>query len=278
MAIFLQRSGTSGSTTSGSQVFTSSGIWTKPAGISWVIVELWGGGGGGRGGGGDTGGGGGSGGAFVCKAFIASALPASVTVAVGAGGTGGTASSNSGGNAGGEGGTSSFGILAYAHGGGSPPAYSSGPGANSFFSAAEAALYLSYFDGGSPSVPNATYGGAISSWNSDGFGSTYGGNGGGSGAIDQNNAGFAGGASNIRLGGGAVGGANTGGNGANGTNSTTGAGTGGGGGGGNITTGNGGNGGNGGAPASGGGGGARGGSLGGAGGAGGRGEVRIYWG
>ena len=80
------------------QVFTSSGTWTKPAGISKIKVTVVGGGGGG--GGGSPGFGGGAGGASI--KFIDVSAVSSVTLTVGSGGSG--VSSGTGGT----GGTSSF--------------------------------------------------------------------------------------------------------------------------------------------------------------------------
>lgn len=93
--------------------------WTKPAGLTGVIVRVLGAGGGGGGadgggGGGAAAGGGGGGGGYAEKFIPAASLGATETVTVGAGGSAGAAS---GGGTGGTGGTSSFGAHCSATGG-----------------------------------------------------------------------------------------------------------------------------------------------------------------
>jgi len=92
------------------QVFTSSGTWTKPAGIKTVKVTVTGGGGGGGGGTGsfNQGGGGGSGGTSIRIIDVSSVTTQAVTV--GGAGSGGSAGGSSGG-------TSSFGSYCTASGG-----------------------------------------------------------------------------------------------------------------------------------------------------------------
>jgi hypothetical protein len=99
------------------EYFTSTGTWTKPANLKYVIVEVLGGGGGsggvqGSGSGQAVSGDGGAGGRSI-KKILAASLGATETVTVGSGGTAGAA----GANAGGTGGTSSFGSHCSATGG-----------------------------------------------------------------------------------------------------------------------------------------------------------------
>lgn len=105
-----------------SDVFTASGTWTCPPGVTEVILHGMGGGGGGGGGAG-TGvtsqgqGGGGGGGALVGRVKVAVTPETAYTVTIGAGGTAGTAGAAGGnGGTGGDGGDTTFGALATFYG------------------------------------------------------------------------------------------------------------------------------------------------------------------
>jgi hypothetical protein len=105
------------------QTITSSGIWTAPAGVSSVTVDMWGGGGGGSGG--DSAQVGGGAGAYVHAANVPVTPNSAYTVTIGGGGgggfgagavgaggagyaTGGSGSSDTHGRGGGGGGSSAF--------------------------------------------------------------------------------------------------------------------------------------------------------------------------
>ena len=107
------------------QTFSTSGTWTKPSGVTKILVEVQGGGGGGGGAAGDAsygasgyyGGKGGAGG--FCKKIVDVSAVSTVAVTVGAGGSGGNRAygSNNDSTAGTAGGASSFGAYATANGG-----------------------------------------------------------------------------------------------------------------------------------------------------------------
>jgi hypothetical protein len=93
------------------QVFTSSGTWTRPTGVTSALILAKGAGGGGGGNHGEWPGGiGGSGGTIL---GLASSLTGDVTVTINAGGTGGVGQYNGGAT----GGTASFGSMVVAGGG-----------------------------------------------------------------------------------------------------------------------------------------------------------------
>ena len=112
------------------QTFTSSGTWTKPSSGTLCIVYVAGGGGGG---GRVTGisSGQGLGSVITSKGILASNMPSSFSVTIGAGGAGSTSYTAAGSN----GGTSSAGAILHSLGGNGGPSYSGGytyPAANVF--------------------------------------------------------------------------------------------------------------------------------------------------
>jgi len=154
------------------QVFTSSGTWNKPSGLSpyaIVKVQVWGAGGGGKN---TVQGGGGGGGSYVERWFQLSELGASETVTVGTGGAGGVGAAD-----GSAGGNSSFGSLVTAYGGAGGNGTFNGGGGGGVTGAGSAAT------GGNPSFSSSNLGGGSGSVASGSVlkHSVYGGGGGGLG-------------------------------------------------------------------------------------------------
>ena len=244
-------------TTISEYTYSTSGTYTKPAGLQYIIVEGCGGGGGGGSGSASAGGNGGCGGLWF-NATIPAALITTSTmdVTIGAGGGAGV------------------------NGGDSELQLASGGAKLAIFQGGRAATTDTKTMAGGVQTNGFSAGGSATA----GTGGRHGGMGPGGGGAGQNNttgAGLAGGApastaftaTVASQTGGAAGGANGGGAGTNATLTLRGFGEGGGGGGAN-NAGNGGNGGNG-TRGSGGGGGGRGSVAGGTGGSGGNGYIRI---
>ena len=105
------------------QEFTQDGVWSKPDGVNFVVVEVFSAGEGGSSGrsGGSNGGYGGVNGGYAMRVLNAASLGASEDVVVGAGGNGGSGVNGGGSNTVGEkgdpGGASRFGSLVFAFGG-----------------------------------------------------------------------------------------------------------------------------------------------------------------
>lgn len=285
------------------QEFTADGTWTKPAGVEWVTVTMYGPGGGGGGGnsGGGRGGAGGGGGGYNFAVMRADDLPATVAVTCPAGGAGGAADSDGsiaadwtkfgdfltayrggggeGGSSLGAGGGGSGGSLSSGGtGSGGGDAGSAGTGTYAGVAGGSTATtndvgVTNDFSGGSGA---GVFTGGGSPAADPGGSSRVGPGGGGAGGPATPGAGAAGGDTNSNsAGGGGTAGTSGGGAGGNGAaGSSAGGGQGGGGGGGN-NAGNGGAGGDGGAGGGGGGGGGAGSGTGGAGGAGGVGRVTV---
>ena len=197
------------------EIFTSSGAWTCPAGVTSIHVMVFGGGAGGMRAPDGYGGAGGAGGHM--KSSTLTVTPGTrYPVTIGGGGAGGSSSATAG-----AGGATSFGTLLSANGG----------------------SIGSYNVGGN----GGTGGGGPGGFNSNGGTGSYGGNGGhsnggtaaGNGIAAAGGSGAAGAAGTGKYGGGA-GGGGYGGNGGRGGNSSSSVGAGGGGGGGYGTSGNGG--------------------------------------
>lgn len=179
-----------------SQVFTASGTFTVPAGISVIFLTECGGGGAGGGFNSANNFGGGGGGGAACVKDYPIAVSGTVTVTIGAGGTGGVGT-------GGNGGTTSFGsIVALGGNGGQVGQVSAGGAggaggsaiaspANAVATGAGAAIYIPTFAGGNGGGGSGTNfvaaggGGTIlaAGANAEVAGTANAGNGGGGSAI-----------------------------------------------------------------------------------------------
>ena len=204
---------TSGSATISS--FLTDGIWTKPNGLNYIVVECWGGGGSGAKETTSFGGGGGGGGGYVSNLFPSSLLGATEAVNIGIGGASVATVSN--GNVGGNTvfGTSSL-LIAYGGGGGSKNIAGNslqgggGGGGGAFGAGATPNASPNGGRGGRPSSASSvmgdnSMGGGMGAYAGEvGFYSFWGGGGGGSGGV---NTGTATGGGNSFYGGGGGGGA-----------------------------------------------------------------------
>lgn len=121
------------STSSSSEVFTTTGVWTKPAGVNTVRVLMVGSGGGGGGASNGVGGGSGGGGGSMVVSTVDVSAVANVTVTINAPGTGGAGGGP--GTPGTDGGDVTFGAFLTATGGtgGLAGAGTPGPGGLSAF-------------------------------------------------------------------------------------------------------------------------------------------------
>lgn len=154
-------SGSLAANTAQVDIFSSSGTYTKPSWATTVeVICIGGGGGGGSGrkganGAARCGGGGGHGGVYSSECFQASAVGATETITVGAGGTGGAsqATNSTDGNNGTAGGNTSFGTKLYAQGG------PGGGGGTATSGAAGATVFGMYGRAGAPGSSTTTSGG-----------------------------------------------------------------------------------------------------------------------
>lgn len=226
-------------------VFLTSGTWTKPTGASWMEVIAIGSGGGGGGGCGTSsgkGGGGGGAGAYVKVRVEASDAGATETVTVGAGGAGGAGSATDTATAGTIGVDTTFGSLVTATGGtaGLAPVAAAAPGASTAQNTVVEATYMV----GSTSTVGMGGGTGTTAGQAgvSGFSilPTGGGQGGGNNGLTAFDGGAGGSISGaITLAGGTAGSASVGGAGTSVTASSPQGGTGGGGGGASVNSGNG---------------------------------------
>lgn len=200
------------------QVFTSSGTWTKPSTGTWITIICIGGGGGGGGGAYNTvtaaavyGGGGGGGGAYARLDTLLSAMGSSETVTRGAGGPGGASRTSAGnGNAGTAGGDSTFGSHLTAKGGGAGNGATGTNGTTNAASNSGGSSNMTGWGGGAGSVYSGAASTSVYGAGGGGYGGPFvtGGSGafnggaGGAGSLVRNSTGAPGGsASTINYGG-----------------------------------------------------------------------------
>lgn len=92
----IQTTASTGGAPLNTQIFTSSGTWTKPASGTYVFIRLWASGGGGAKAADYASGPiGGNGGAFTCQTLLMADMPSTVSVTVGAGGAARTTTNTS---------------------------------------------------------------------------------------------------------------------------------------------------------------------------------------
>jgi hypothetical protein len=168
------------------QVFTSSGTFTVPAGVSRIMVAAWGGGGGGGASYGQYSGGGGGGGGFGQGVF--SVTPGTLfTVTVGAGGSLGSPS----GTTPQSGGTTSFGSLLSASGGGASQnaGLATGPQIGGLGGTSSATLNITGAQGSGGATGSSVSSASSSNqaYPAGGAGGAAGGNGGGGGGGGRGN-------------------------------------------------------------------------------------------
>jgi hypothetical protein len=158
-------------------VFTSSGTWTVPQGVTSILVSGCAGGNGGYG----SGGTGGAAGQWVIKQHISVTPGSTITVTIGAGGAGSTGNCNYGGNTTLVSGSTTL-LSLSGGGGGSADIYIAGYNGSG----------VMYYGGGGAPTPFGSGGGIAGSGsngnNAYGFGAGGGGSGGGSGTIGGNGA------------------------------------------------------------------------------------------
>jgi hypothetical protein len=161
-------------------VFTSSGTWTVPQGVTSILVSGCAGGNGGYG----SGGTGGAAGQWVIKQHISVTPGSTITVTIGAGGAGSTGNCNYGGNTTLVSGSTTLLSLSGGGGGGYDGSVSSGyPRGSNGYTNTSSSIYISAPGASSPfGGGGGAGGGAAYGYGGGGGGSAGGGTNGGSGA------------------------------------------------------------------------------------------------